>query len=120
MGYAMHTDVKNAWQKEGDITTVPRLDVTATHNTNINQSYSTRWLVSGDYLNFRSLNLSCSVPASLVSAAQIRSLNVNIGAENLFLLTARQGLNPQGYYTGLVYNDYKPARIFTFGVNLSF
>ena len=119
-GYAMHTDVKNAWQKEGDITTVPRLDVTATHNTNINQSYSTRWLVSGDYLNFRSLNLSWSVPGQLVSAAQIRSLNVSIGAENLFLLTARQGLNPQGYYTGLVYNDYKPARIFTFGVNLSF
>ncbi|MDR1527131.1 MAG: SusC/RagA family TonB-linked outer membrane protein [Dysgonamonadaceae bacterium] len=119
-GYAMHTDIQDAWKKEGDITTVPRMDFTAAHNTNINQSYSTRWLVSGDYLNFRSLNLSYSVPAQLISAAQIRSLNVNLGAENLFLLTARQGLNPQGYYTGLVYNDYKPARIFTLGVNLSF
>lgn len=119
-GYAMHTDVKKAWQKEGDITAVPRLDITAAHNTNISQTYSTRWLVSGDYLNFRSLNLSWSVPASLVSAAKIRSLSVNFGAENLFLLTARQGLNPQGYYTGLVYNDYKPARILTFGINLSF
>ncbi|MDR2805421.1 MAG: SusC/RagA family TonB-linked outer membrane protein [Dysgonamonadaceae bacterium] len=119
-GYAMHTDVQKAWQKEGDITTIPRLDFTAAHNTNISQSYSTRWLVSGDYVNFRSLNLSYSIPANLISAMQIRSLNVNIGAENLFLLTARQGLNPQGYFTGLVYNDYKPAQIFTFGLNLSF
>lgn len=119
-GYAMHTDTQKAWQKEGDITPVPRLDFTAAHNSNISQSNSTRWLVSGDYLNFRSLNLSYTVPAKLLSAVNIHSLNVNIGAENLFYLTARQGLNPQGYFTGLVYNDYKPARILTLGLNLSF
>ncbi|GHT47133.1 SusC/RagA family TonB-linked outer membrane protein [Bacteroidia bacterium] len=119
-GYAMHSDLKNAWQKEGDITSVPRLDYTAAHNTNIGQSYSTRWLVSGDYLNFRSLTLSYALPKALLAKVQVKTANINISGENLFLLTARQGLNPQGYYSGLVYNDYKPARMFTIGVDLSF
>ncbi|MDR0421507.1 MAG: TonB-dependent receptor [Proteiniphilum sp.] len=119
-GYAMHEDVKKAWRKEGDIADVPRLDRTSAHATNIGQTYSTRWLVSADYLNFKSLSLAWEAPRNLVKACDLNSLRFSLSAENLFLLKAREGLNPQGNYTGLTYHEYMPARIITFGMNLSF
>ncbi|HMM04965.1 MAG: SusC/RagA family TonB-linked outer membrane protein [Dysgonomonas sp.] len=119
-GYAMSVDVRRAWQAEGDVTDVPRLDKTAAHNTNVGQSYSTRWLVSTDYLNLRSVNLSYTLPKNLLNKVQIRETKLTFNAENLFMLKARQGLNPQQNFNGITYNVYMPARTFTLGLNMSF
>lgn len=119
-GNAMHDDVKKAWKKEGDITSVPRLDNNATHATNIGQSYSTRWLVSSDYLNFRSITLGYNLPDNLLNKIQIKNARLNMSVENLFMIKARQGLNPQANYTGITYNEYMPARTITLGVNVAF
>lgn len=119
-GYAMHEDVKKAWRNEGDITDVPRLERNDTHATNIGQSYSTRWLVSASYLNFKSLSLAYELPRNLVRAYDLSNIRLNLSAENLFMIKAREGLNPQGNYSGLTYHEYMPARIITFGLNLSF
>ena len=119
-GYAMHEDVKKAWRNEGDITEVPRLERNDTHATNIGQSYSTRWLVSASYLNFRSLSLAYELPRNLVRSYDLSNIRLNLSAENLFMIKAREGLNPQGNYSGLTYHEYMPARIITFGLNLSF
>lgn len=119
-GYAMSPDIKRAWRKPGDITDVPRMDQSSTHATNIGQSYSTRWLTKADYLNLRTVTLSYSLPKSILTPCQIKSARVNLSAENLFMLKARQGLNPQGNYKGITYNEYLPARNFTLGLNVSF
>ena len=119
-GNSMHPDVKNAWRQAGDITGVPRLDKTDTHATNIGQAYSTRWLTSGNYLNFRSITLSYAVPRKFVNRFDVSGVRLNLGAENLFMWKARNGLNPQGNYSGITYNEYMPARTFTFGLNVSF
>ena len=50
----------------------------------------------------------------------IKSARVNLSAENLFMLKARQGLNPQANYSGLSYNEYMPAKNMTIGLNVSF
>lgn len=118
-GSAMHTDVKKAWKQAGDVTDVPRLDANATHATNIGAA-SSRWLVSGDYLNFRNLSIGYNLPASLLKSIQIKNVRVSMTAENLGMLKARQGLNPQANYSGVTYNEYLPARSVTFGLNLSF
>lgn len=119
-GEGMHEDLLKAWQKPGDITDVPRLDANSTHSTNIAQAYSTRWLVSSDYLNLRSVTLAYTIPSRILSAIQLKSARINVSAENLFMLKARQGLNPQAKFTGVTYNEYMPARTITLGLNLSF
>lgn len=120
-GYAQSPDLKNAWKQPGDITAVPRIDATATHTTNIGQGTSTRWLTSSDYLNLRSISLSYSLPKSILkSLGGIKSTRLNLTAENLFMIKARQGLNPQANFTGLVYNEYMPARTITIGLNVGF
>lgn len=119
-GLSMSTDVLKAWKTEGDVTSVPRLDNTSTYNTSIGQSYSSRWLTSTDYLNLRSVNLSYSVPRSLLSKIQLSEARFSINAENLFMIKARQGFNPQMNYSGISYNVYMPAKTITLGLNLSF
>lgn len=119
-GFAMHEDALNAWTQAGDVTSVPRLDATSTYATSIGQSYSSRWLVSSDYLNLRSVNLSYTLPKNLLGKIQLRDAKVSVNAENLFMIKARQGLNPQLNYSGLSYNVYMPAKTITLGLNLSF
>ena len=119
-GQSMNPDLLNAWQKAGDVTDVPRVDATNTHNTNISQSYSTRWLTSSDYLNLRSVTIGYNIPRQLLSYVYLKSARLSFAAENLFMLKARQGLNPMANYSGLVYNEYQPSRNFTFSLNVSF
>lgn len=115
-----HTDILDAWTTPGDITDVPRVDANSTHTTSIGQAYSTRWLVSSDYLNLRSVNLGYNVPKELLTKYQIKSLRVSVAAENLFMLKARDGLNPMGNYSGIIYNSSLPTRSYTIGLDLSF
>ncbi|MBP1617160.1 MAG: collagen-binding protein [Bacteroidetes bacterium] len=118
-GAAMHSDLKKAWQQAGDITDVPRLDNNSTHATSIGAA-SSRWLVSSDYLNFRSLTFGYTLPSELLKSAQLKMVRLSLNTENLFMLKARQGLNPQANYGGLTYNEYMPAKTVTFGINVSF
>lgn len=119
-GYAMGTDLEKAWKQPGDITDVPRIDNNSTHTNNIGQSYSTRWLTSSDYLNMRSITLGYQLPTSLLNKAMIKSAKLSLTAENLFMLKARQGLNPMANYSGITYNEYMPSRNITIGLNVSF
>jgi hypothetical protein len=118
-GYAMSADMKDRWQAPGNVTSVPRIDNNATHVTNISQA-STRWLTSSDYLNFRSLTLSYALPNSLIHSLQLKTVRMNVSVENIFMLKARQGLNPMANFTGLTYNEYMPTRNFTLGLNVTF
>jgi TonB-linked SusC/RagA family outer membrane protein len=119
-GESMSPDLLKAWQKPGDITDVPRIDATTAHNTNISTSYSTRWLTKSDYLNLRSITIGYQLPKSLLSYAYLKSARLSFAAENLFMLKARQGLNPMAQFNGLVYNEYMPSRNFTFSLNVTF
>ena len=120
-GFAQSPDLLNAWQKPGDITDVPRIDATATHHTNVSQTYSTRWLTSSDYLNLRSVSLGYNLPkAWLKVLGGVKSTRLSLTAENLFMIKARQGLNPMSNFGGYTYNEYMPARTITIGLNVGF
>ena len=119
-GYSMNEDLKKAWKNPGDITDVPRLDNNATHNTNIGQTYSTRFLTSSDYLNLRSVSLGYSFPKNLLNKIMLKNARLNLTCENVFMIKARQGLNPMSNFGGYTYNEYMPARTFTIGLNVGF
>lgn len=119
-GLSQSPDLLKAWKQAGDITEVPRIDNNATHATNIGQTYSTRWLTSSDYLNLRSVTIGYQFPKAWLSKIMLKSARLNLTAENLFMLKARQGLNPMANYSGLTYNEYMPSRNITLGLNVSF
>jgi hypothetical protein len=115
-GRSSHVDILNRWQKPGDITDVPRLD-----NAQLTPftSQSDRFLVDASFLSVKNVTLSYSLPASLLQKAGMQGARVWLSGENLLLLNARKGLDPQRSFAGTTDNVYTPSRILTVGINVS-
>ena len=65
------------------------------------------------------MTLSYNVPASITQRAGMKGARVWLSGENLLLLNARTGLDPQGSFAGTTDNVYTPSRILTVGLNVS-
>lgn len=112
-GGASHKDILNRWQKTGDVTNIPRMD--AGRSVDFNAA-SNRWLTDGSFLNLRNINLSYTLPKSLVSKATMSGATIFVTAENVFFMSKRVGMNNQQAFTGVTSNAYPPARIISFGL----
>jgi len=115
-GGALHTDILGRWQQPGDVTDVPKMDVTGAANTNVQ---SDRWLTSASYLNLRSVNLAYTLPKPFLNRIKVKGATVYLAGENLGWASARKGMYVSGTFSGTTSNTYTPARSFTLGVNLT-
>lgn len=116
-GAALHKDILKRWQHPGDITDVPRMD--NGQRTNFNADNSDRWLTDASYLNFRTLTLTYNLPVSYLRKMHMENARVYISGENLFMLTARKGMNPNQDFTGVTTNAYVPSRVISVGLNVT-
>jgi hypothetical protein len=116
-GRALHIDALRAWQKPGDVTDIPRLDVSQTGLLN---AASDRWLIDASYLNLRNLNLSYSLPKSMVGKLGLDKARVYVGAENLYIFSKRKGMNPAESFNGTNSPVYVPNRLINMGINFTF
>jgi TonB-linked SusC/RagA family outer membrane protein len=114
-GASKGIDILNRWQQPGDVTDIPRMDVTNTSNT---EATSTRWLTDASFINLRQLTLSYNF-SQKVTGAWSKGLRIYVSGENLFLKSARKGMNVQQNFSGTTSNVYTPSRIFTIGANLT-
>lgn len=112
-GGAQHKDILNRWQKPGDITNVPRLDAGRSVDFNAGSS---RWLTDASFINLRNINISYSLPKTLLSKANIQGANLFLTADNVFFSSKRVGMNNQQTFTGVTSNAYPPARIISLGL----
>ena len=118
-GSALHVDILNRWQKEGDIATVPRMDGNATVRSYASAA-SDRWLIDASYLNIRSVTFGYTIPSRIMEKIDLSNCKIFASGENLFLFSARKGTSVQQSFTGVTSNDYIPSRVITFGVNFTF
>lgn len=116
-GRTFHTDILNRWEKAGDRTNVPRLDSSNGDDSTVATS---QWLTDASYLALKSVTLSYSFPEKIPEFFHLKCIRLYGGGENIFMLTHRKGMNPQYRFTGVSANDYSPARIFSFGIDLEF
>lgn len=116
-GSALSTDILKRWQKPGDITDVPLLNIS--RNTQ-NSAASNRWLVDSDYLSLRQVSLSYNLPKELISKLKIDAAKFYVNGENLKLFAKREGLDPQANYNGTTQNRFSPSRTISLGINLNF
>lgn len=111
-GAHQHEDLLNAWEKPGDITDVPRIDLANSQFT----GPSTRWLIRSDYVNLAAMKLSYRIPEKVLPFMKI-TLFAN--AENIYFLTRRKGLNPLSFFEyGAGSDTYNFARKFNLGLNV--
>ncbi len=113
-GRAMHKDMLNRWQKPGDVTNVNKVEVGTSY-----LSQSDRWLMSSDYLNLRTIALTYNFPKKMLSRLGLTNAKAYVNGENLFITSARKGLDPTQTYTGSASYTYAPSRIVSLGLNLT-
>ena len=117
-GRSYHPDILKAWRQPGDITNVPRLE---SGNADLVRGNSTRFLTDASFWTLRNINLGYTFNKSLLNKMGIDGLRLSVTGENLFIKSARTGLDPQYNLAGTpAGNDFNPSRIFSVGLNLTF
>jgi hypothetical protein len=117
-GNNWHTDIRNRWQNEGDVTDVPRL------TNDLDQNYrsrSTRYLLKSDYLSLTNIQLGYTFPTAVIDKLRIQNLRIFVAGDNLWLYTNREGFNPTTTIdTGSERYTYDPLSTVTGGLNIKF
>lgn len=123
-----HKDIMNAWKGAPagmTETSADRIDpngipeINSTHS-NYNDATSSRWLVSSDYLILKNISLSYQFPRKFAQALTLQGIGITAACENLFTITARQGMNPQQSYSGGQANYLVTPRVYTVALKLNF
>lgn len=114
-----HTDMEDAWKNPGDITNVPRLTSGLASDTNWN-SQSTRFLTKADYLSLNNVNLGYTFPSAIIERLSLSKLNLYVSGDNLMMVSARKGLNPQTMISSSNSGIYMPMTTFSFGAKIEF
>ena len=126
---SVHSDLMKAWNGVPagmTETSANRIDPNGipevNYNTNSDNNAGTcdRWLTDASYLIFKNVALSYRLPKSWANAIQMQGITVSATCENLFSLTARQGMNPQQSFSGGQSNYLVPARVFSAAVSFRF
>ena len=127
--HSYHVDLLNSWSEVPSGMTensADRISTTATPkidgywNTYTNAT-SSRFLVSGNYLNIKNINLSYSFPRRWVNSIGLGAITLSASVDNVWVFAYRMGMNPQqglgGSISGSAINT---ARVSTVGVKVNF
>ncbi len=101
-GSAMHADLLNSWSADNKNTDIPRYEA---DNTNM-AAGSDRWLTDGSYLSIQGLNLGYTLPSKLTKKMGINKLRLYVNGGNLWVLSARRGMDPRQSITGSASGAY--------------
>ena len=117
MYYANDTWNKNVlrrWQKPGDITDIPRVDVGGS------STLTSNYLVNASYFAIKNITLGYTLPSSIATKAYLSSLRVYASFDNVALFTHLKGMDPQYNLTGGTNYAYSPNKTFSIGLDINF
>jgi TonB-linked SusC/RagA family outer membrane protein len=107
------TSINSRWQKEGDITNMPRL----LHGDAVgNSRFSSRWIEDGSYARFKAITLGYNFPLQGVFRNVFKNARLLVTAQNLHTFSSYKGFSPVVY--GADYGNVPPLKAFMVGVKL--
>ncbi len=117
----------NSWKKSGDDAKLPRLN----SGDAISQQVSSYFLEDGSYLRLKNIQLTYTLPSSLLKKVGMSSAQVYVQGQNLFTLTNYSGLDPdinlrrsgndnQDIHMGVDEGAYPVAKSYIFGLRFGF
>lgn len=115
-GYNFHADLLDAWTPEHH-TNTPRLQYSDSYTA----ATSDRFLTDASYLSLQNINFGYTLPGSVTRRSGIEKIRVYLSADNVWVWSKRQGLDPRQSITGSVTNSYyAPMRTISGGITLTF
>lgn len=114
----------NRWTPGKTNTTIPRAVYQDPSN---NRRVSDRFLEDGDYMRMKNINLGYTFGSNTLRSLRVSALRLYVGAQNLFTITKYSGLDPEvstfsdtNTSPGTDFLTFPQARVYTFGLNLTF
>jgi hypothetical protein len=83
-----------------------------------NNKSSTFWLINGNYVRLKNVELGYSISKDLLSRVGVDRLRIYVGGSNLFSIDHMPGYDPEKQDGGP--NYYPQQRVFNMGVNITF
>lgn len=94
--------------------------VAAYNNTNNSNKTSSRYLEDASFLRLRNVTLSYDIAAALVQKLKLKSANLYVSGDNLWISTPFSGIDPEAALFGDATSQYPSPKRFSFGLNVSF
>lgn len=114
---------ENRWQKPGDITDVPRLNIAySLEASSLANRASSRFLMNGNYVKLRNITLGYTFPSELIKSLSISNLRVYVQADNFYTWGSKsyRGFDPASVgANGVQWWNFPQPRNIVFGVNVS-
>jgi TonB-linked SusC/RagA family outer membrane protein len=116
-GFAFHEDLLKAWTAENPNSSIPRLSFGDQYTA----AASDRFLTDASYLSLQNINLGYTIPKSLANRLRLQNLRFYVSAENVWLWSKRQGLDPRQSFNGTATASYyAPIRTVSGGLTVTF
>ncbi|MBS1745844.1 MAG: TonB-dependent receptor [Bacteroidetes bacterium] len=130
------TAVLRRWTKPGQVTDIPRQDLTnyTTPFANYNSLISSRFVENGSYLRIKSLTLAYNFSSAVLTKLKIQKIKLYVTGENLLTLTGYSGFDPEvsafsatdagsqsnNVAPGIDFGTYPQTRDIIFGLSVGF
>lgn len=116
--YNTLTNVKDTWSKENPNAKYPIYIWADQLNARNYDRHSTLFVYNGDYLSFREVTLSYTLPSAWIAKAKLENLNVSITGQNLgYLCQAPYVHSPE---VANNWGGYPLPRMIVLGINATF
>lgn len=120
-GSNIHEDVLKSWSVGNQGSNLPRYQF----GDEDAGALSSRFLTKANYLNLQNLSVGYTLPANITRKAKIEKARVYMNASNVWLWSARRGLDPRTAMINSVYGSsnasyYSTVRTISAGVNVTF
>lgn len=117
----------NSWKKQGDVALLPRLN----SQDGTSQQISTYFVEDGSYMRIKNIQLTYTLPSSIVSKLKLSQVQVYVQGQNLFTFTKYKGLDPdinlrtsgndnQDIHMGIDEGAFPVAKSYNIGLKVGF
>ena len=117
----------NSWKKQGDVAQLPRLNASDTFS----QQISTYFVEDGSYMRIKNIQLTYTVPTTLLKKIKLSSMQIYVQGQNLLTLTKYKGLDPdinirnsgadnQDIHMGIDEGAFPVAKSYNVGLRVGF
>lgn len=117
----------NSWKAQGDNALLPRLNA----NDTFSQQISTYFVEDGSYMRLKNIQLTYTVPTTVLKKIKLSSMQIYVQGQNLFTLTKYKGLDPdinirnsgadnQDIHMGIDEGAFPVSKSYNVGVRVGF
>jgi len=107
--------VEQAWRPDNPDARFPRLTLT---NSSNNAWQSSWWVINGEYLRLKNINLGYSVPDNVLQQTPFSRVNIYLAGTNLFTFTHFKYVDPES--PSVSWGYYPQQKTYSIGLNLTF